>query len=142
VLHLESTCATLRQSGRIQPDISTGAENDLEQATELARRMVLRFGMSERLGAQTFGVPPGVRYLFEGAADRNYAESTARIIDEEVRRLLEHEHERARALLDSRRGALQAIAKELLARETIERAELEAIVAKHPRREPIRAASA
>jgi cell division protease FtsH len=123
-------------------DISTGAENDLEQASELARRMVLRFGMSDRLGAQTFGVPSGSRWVLEGSLERNYAEATARIIDEEVRRLLEHEHDRARVILESRRDALQAIAKELLARETIERAELESIVTKHPRRPPIRAASA
>jgi cell division protease FtsH len=118
--------------GVIFEDTSTGAENDLERATELARQMVCRFGMSSRLGPVTMGRPLGARYL-EGALpmgmERNFSEETARAVDAEVRSVLETEQSRAHELLERRRSALERIARALLERETIERGELEAILA-------------
>jgi cell division protease FtsH len=114
-------------------DVSTGAQNDLERASELARQMVCRFGMSS-LGAQTFGRPGGGAFLggpvsFE---ERNFSEETARQIDAEVGKLLEGEHARAKALLGSRRPVLDAIAQRLLEQETIDRDELEALAKAAP----------
>ncbi|MEW6434423.1 MAG: ATP-dependent zinc metalloprotease FtsH [Myxococcota bacterium] len=109
-------------------DISTGAQNDLERASELARQMVCRFGMSE-LGAQTFGKPGGGQFLggpvsFE---ERNFSEETAKKIDAEVGKILEAEHKRAKEILLSKRAVLDSIALRLLEKETIDREELEAL---------------
>lgn len=111
-------------------DISTGAQNDLERATETARQMVCRFGMSEKLGALTYGRPMGLRFLdvpVSMGEEKNFSEETARAIDAEVRAIVEHEHKRARLILMERREALMAIAGRLLEIETLERAELETI---------------
>jgi cell division protease FtsH len=111
-------------------DLSTGAENDLERATETARQMVCRFGMSDKLGPLTFGRPVGARFLEAPVIfgdDRNFSEETARAIDAEVRSIVETEHRRARVVLESRRGALSEIAERLLERETLERDEIETI---------------
>jgi cell division protease FtsH len=111
-------------------DVSTGAQNDLEQASELARRMTCSFGMSERLGAQTFGAS-GPSYLGGGelGRGRGYSDETARLIDREVRALLEAEHARARAILTERRRTLEGVATELFARETLDGPQLAAAVA-------------
>jgi cell division protease FtsH len=110
-------------------DVSTGAEDDLERATEIARQMVCRFGMSDALGAMTFGRSGRARYLALPieAMERNFSEETARRIDTEIKVLLEAEHGRARRELESKRSALDAIANELLKHETLQRAELEAL---------------
>jgi cell division protease FtsH len=117
-------------------DTSTGAENDLERATETARQMVCRFGMSSKLGPVTMGRSLGARFL-EGALpmgeERNFSEETARAVDAEIRSVLESEQARAHDLLERRRGALERIARALLERETIERAELQAILAEEAR---------
>lgn len=111
-------------------DVSTGAQNDLERATETARHMVCHYGMSDALGAQTFGRSHAARYLDGGRVEeRNYSEQTAQAIDAEVRRWLGAENERARAILVRRRAALEALAQRLLVVETLERGELEALVA-------------
>jgi cell division protease FtsH len=113
-------------------DTSTGAENDLERATETARQMICRFGMSSKLGPVTMGRSLGARFL-EGALpmgeERNFSEETARAVDAEIRSVLESQQSRAHELLERRRGALEHIARELLERETIDRPELEAILA-------------
>jgi cell division protease FtsH len=117
-------------------DTSTGAENDLERATETARQMICRFGMSSKLGPVTMGRPLGARYL-EGALpmgeERNFSEETARAVDAEIRSVLDSQQARAHDLLEERRTALERIAQVLLERETIERSELEAILAEEPR---------
>jgi cell division protease FtsH len=117
-------------------DVSTGAEDDFERATELARLMVCRFGMSE-LGAQSFGRAPG-RYaqLPMELESRVHSERTAERIDEAVARVLDEEHRRARRILTERRGALDDVATMLLAKETLERSELEAIAHEERPREP------
>ncbi len=110
-------------------DLSTGAANDLERATETARQMVSRFGMSENLGPVTFGRASGMRFLSGGMGEeRNFSEETARAIDGEVRRILEAEYARAKRILEDRRGALEAIAQRLLEVETLDRPQLEKLV--------------
>jgi cell division protease FtsH len=112
-------------------DISTGAQNDLERATETARQMVCRFGMSEALGPLTYGRPAGMRFLDTPVTmgeERNFSEETARAIDAEVRAIIDAEHKRARAILMERRAVLDAIAGRLLEVETLERTDLEAMV--------------
>ena len=118
----------------ILDDISTGAHNDLERASETARQMVTRFGMTEELGPVTYGRNTSARFLktpVDLGEERNYSEETARAIDGAVRTLIDAEHERARRILRERRDALERIAQLLLERETVERAELEALVAQH-----------
>jgi cell division protease FtsH len=108
-------------------DVSTGAEDDLERASEIARQMVCRFGMSEALGPMTFGAGSRARFLPFEQESRNYGDATARLIDEETRKLIEREHERARAVLRERHDALHAVAGELLIHETLQRSEIEAL---------------
>jgi len=110
-------------------DISTGAEDDLERATEMARQMVCRFGMSDALGPVTLGRSGRARFLpMMDATERDFSEETARRIDAEIKALLVAEHQRARHELEANRVALDAIANELLQHETLQRSELEAIV--------------
>jgi cell division protease FtsH len=102
-------------------EVTTGAANDLERATELARRMVCEFGMSERLGPVTLGRKAGPIFLGRDIVeDRNYSEAVASEIDREVRRLVEECYERAKQLLIQNRHALDAIAERLLEEETID----------------------
>jgi cell division protease FtsH len=111
-------------------DVFTGAQNDLERATETARQMVCRFGMSARLGTATWGRPMGARFLESPVSfgeDRNFSEETARAIDGEVRALIDTEHTRARTLLSEHRAVLEAIAQKLLIDETVEGEDLIAL---------------
>jgi cell division protease FtsH len=110
----------------IEGDVSTGAENDLERATETARLMVTRFGMSEKLGPISYGAQAN-RYLEVGVQMRDTSEETARTIDQEVRTLVEAQHQRALVILRENEATLRAIAQKLLTDETLERKELEAI---------------
>jgi cell division protease FtsH len=110
-------------------DVSTGAQDDLERATELARHMVMRFGMSDRLGPQTFGRTGGLRYLgLMDGEERNYGEETARTIDAEVKSILGAAWDRARKLVADRRDELEDLAAALLDKETLEREEIELLV--------------
>jgi cell division protease FtsH len=105
---------------------TTGAENDIEQATQLARSMVTRWGMSEKLGMVQLA-PRENRYLGGaiGLGDaRLVGEETARLIDEEVRRIVEECHEEARRLLVRHRSALDALVAALLQRETLDEQEI------------------
>ncbi len=109
-------------------DASTGAADDLERATATARQMITRFGMSEAVGPITLGGPPGLKYLdtpFELGQGRDYSEETARRVDAALRSIVEAERDRAQAILEEKRFALERIAGRLLAVETLERAELE-----------------
>jgi cell division protease FtsH len=122
--------------------ISTGAQDDLERATAIARQMVCRLGMSEALGALTWGRADTLRFL-PGTEnyERDYSEETARAIDAEVRRLVEEAHARAAAILRDRRPELEAIGRELLVRETLDRPELESLAAPRSERRPAAAAA-
>ena len=115
-------------------DLSTGASNDLERATETARQMICRFGMSEKLGPLTYGKPQSSRFLESAMSfgdERNFSEETSRIIDHEVRALIEGQYARARSILEQKRGVLQTIAERLLVVETLERTELERLAGLH-----------
>jgi cell division protease FtsH len=110
-------------------DMSTGAQDDLERATATARQMICRFGMSDEIGPITVGAAASLRYLeiAELAPARDYSEETARRIDNALRELVENEHDRAQVILQTRRAALERIAARLLAVETLDHAELEAL---------------
>ncbi|SEK10853.1 ATP-dependent zinc metalloprotease FtsH [Paraburkholderia diazotrophica] len=102
-------------------DVSTGAENDLERATAMARHMVTRYGMSERTGLATVGESADKMVLpgFERWRGASCSDDTARLVDEEIRRMLDDAHARVRATLSSQRAALERIAKLLLEREVL-----------------------
>ena len=103
-------------------EISTGAQNDLQRATDIARAMVTQFGMSDRLGVISYDGPARSRFLEVpvGGERSAYAEETATQIDVEVKRIMEEAHGRAREVLSSRRRALDDLAQRLLEREVIE----------------------
>ena len=111
--------------------VSTGASDDLEKATELARQMVTRFGMSGRLGQLTYGHALASRFLHMPFVpeERNYSERTAEAIDDEVRSLIDHQYERVSHLLREHHDGLKAIVDQLIQKETLERAELESLLA-------------
>ncbi len=102
-------------------EITTGASNDLEKVTETAKQMVMRFGMSERLGPRVFGHDRGQPFLGrEFSAEPDYSDEIAREIDDEIRRIVEGAHQTAKDLLTDRRDDLDRISKILLERETID----------------------
>jgi cell division protease FtsH len=102
-------------------EITTGASNDLEKVTETAKQMVMRFGMSERLGPRVFGHDRGQPFLGrEFSSEPDYSDEIAREIDDEIRRIVESAHQTARGLLSDRRDDLDHISKLLLERETID----------------------
>jgi cell division protease FtsH len=106
-------------------DPSTGASNDIEKATGTARKMVTQFGMSERIGAVKLGSGGGEPFLGRDMAqERNYSDSVAYIVDEEVRRLIDQAHDEAYAILTENRDVLDQLALELLERETLNQAEI------------------
>src|SRR5262249_35057082 len=112
---------------------TTGAESDLKAATDLARRMVGLWGMSDELGPVSYNV--GERDPFLGreiAAPKEYAESTADRIDMAVTRLLEDAHTQATKVLTEQRAVLDALADELFRKETVSGAQLAAIVESKP----------
>ena len=110
--------------------ISTGASDDLQRASELIRQMVMRFGMSERLGHLTYGASqnaPFLRLPFV-SDERNYSEKTAEAIDEEVRRISDRLYLRAKTIVTSRRAELERIARELIRKETLDREQIELLL--------------
>src|SRR5204863_4818008 len=105
-------------------EITTGASNDLEKVTATAKQMVMRFGMSDRLGPRVFGHDHGQPFLGrEFSSEPDYSDEIAREIDDEIRRIIENAHQRAKDILVQRRGDLTTIPELLLKRETIEREE-------------------
>jgi cell division protease FtsH len=111
-------------------EVSTGAQDDLARATDIARRMVLQYGMSDKLGPLTYehGRPP--LFLEPGASPprREVSEATARQIDSEVRALIAAAHARARRILEAQRPALETLAQLLLQQETVEGDELRTLL--------------
>lgn len=108
-------------------DITTGAANDLEQATKLARAMVTRYGMSEKLGPMTFGEKQELVFLGKEIGEqREYSEKVAQEIDEEVRRIIREAYERAKEILIKHRDKLDRLAQALMEKETLEGDELKA----------------
>ena len=119
--------------GRIAEEIvfghlSTGAQNDLVRVTELARKMVREWGMSERIGPMAWGTQGPVFLGEDLVHTRDYSDETARVIDEEVERILRQEESRARRVLRLHRRGLDAVARMLLERETLDGDEVSNLV--------------
>jgi cell division protease FtsH len=105
--------------------LSTGAENDLQNATSLARQMVTRWGMSERIGPVSLNQDDGNQFLGPGfGTGREHSETLAAQVDQEVRRILEECEVRARTLLTTERHRLEALAEALLREESLDEAEI------------------
>ncbi|HUI04538.1 MAG TPA: ATP-dependent zinc metalloprotease FtsH [Acidimicrobiales bacterium] len=123
----------VRMGGRaaellVYGDLSTGASNDLVGNTELARKMVREWGMSEELGPMAWG-SQGMVFLGEDLLhSRDYSEDTARVVDAEIARILRHQEERAIELLSRHRAGLDAVARSLLERETLDGSEVSTLV--------------
>ncbi len=113
-------------------ELSTGAHNDLDRATDIVRSMVIEYGMSDVLGPMTFPRRRGPAFLGDRAGlmseQREYSEATAQALDTEVKRLLEERLARVKALLTEKRAVLERVSKTLLEKETLEAAEFEALV--------------
>jgi cell division protease FtsH len=119
-------------------EITTGAGNDIERATELARKMVCEWGMSERLGPLTYGKREEMIFLGrEIAQHQDYSESTAVEIDREVRRLVVENYDRAKDLIKGRLQTLHALAAALLEKEVLDALEIDAIVVGETLQEPV-----
>ncbi len=110
-------------------EVTTGAANDLEKVTATAKQMVMRFGMSEKLGPRVFGHDHGQPFLGrEFSAEPDYSDEIAREIDDEIRRIVEAAHVQAKDLLAERRASLEKLSEILVKRETIEREQFEALL--------------
>jgi cell division protease FtsH len=105
-------------------EVTTGASNDIEKVTATAKQMVMRFGMSEKLGPRVFGHDQGQPFLGrEYSSEPDYSDDVAREIDDEIRRVVEEAHQSARNILEQHRDDLTHTSEILLNRETIEREE-------------------
>jgi cell division protease FtsH len=111
-------------------DFTTGAGNDLHRTTQIARRMICEFGMSEVLGPRTFGDSSSPVFLGRdyGSIDRDYSDSTATLIDQEIKKIVDEAHQRASRMLADNREALVRVAEALIERETIDATELDLLM--------------
>jgi cell division protease FtsH len=110
-------------------EITTGASNDLEKVTATAKQMVMRFGMSEKLGPRVFGHEHSQPFLGrEFSSEPDYSDEIAREIDDEIRRIVEGAHQSAKDILGTHRESLETISEILIKRETIEREQFEALL--------------
>jgi len=131
--HLHNTIAIM-MGGRIAEElifnnVTTGAGNDIDKATDLARKMVCEWGMSEKLGPLSFGKKEQEIFLGrEISQHRDFSESTAIEIDKEVRRFVTENYERAKRLLTSNIKALVALAEALLEKESLDNSAVEAVI--------------
>ncbi|MEA2406161.1 MAG: cell division protease FtsH, partial [Thermoleophilaceae bacterium] len=117
-------------------EVTTGASNDLEKVTATAKQMVMRFGMSEKLGPRVFGHDHGQPFLGrEFSSEPDYSDDVAREIDDEIRRIVEEAHQVARRVLEEKREALDLTSEILLRRETIEREQFIELLAGKPEEE-------
>ncbi len=110
-------------------EVTTGASNDLEKVTATAKQMVMRFGMSEKLGPRVFGHDHGQPFLGrEFSAEPDYSDEIAREIDDEIRRIVESSHLQAKDILTNYRDSLEKLSEILIKRETIEKEQFEALL--------------
>nr|WP_199307692.1 MULTISPECIES: ATP-dependent zinc metalloprotease FtsH3 [unclassified Leptolyngbya] len=113
-----------------EEEVTTGASNDLQQVARVARQMVTRFGMSERLGPVALGRQQGGMFLGRDImAERDFSEETASAIDDEVRNLVEQAYRRAKSVLAENRSVLNQLAQMLVERETVDSEELQELLA-------------
>jgi cell division protease FtsH len=111
-------------------EVTTGASNDLEKVTATAKQMVMRFGMSDKLGPRVFGHEHSQPFLGrEFSTEPDYSDEIAREIDDEVRRIIEAAHMRAKSILTDHKNQLERISKILVKRETLEKTEFEGLLA-------------
>src|SRR6266513_5557356 len=111
-------------------EITTGAANDIEKVTQTAKQMVMRFGMSEKLGPRVFGHDHAQPFLGrEFSSEPDYSDEIAREIDDEIRRIVESAHQSAKDILTEHRESLEKISQILVKRETIEKEEFAALLA-------------
>jgi cell division protease FtsH len=109
-----------------EEEVTTGASNDLQQVARVARQMVTRFGMSDRLGPVALGRQNGNVFLGRDiASDRDFSDETAAAIDEEVRNLVEQAYRRAKEVLVNNRSLLDRLAQMLVEKETVDAEELQ-----------------
>jgi cell division protease FtsH len=113
-------------------EVSTGAQNDLVKATDIARSMVTEYGMSESLGLVAFERGREALYLQTAAfpSSQEYSEETSREIDAEIKRIVDEAHQRARKILKKKKAVLDKVAKTLLEKEVITGDELKKLVSK------------
>lgn len=109
-------------------DVSTGAQNDLQRATDLARSMIMEYGMSQKLGLVTFQKERRSIFLEGPSVPRDYSEERARMIDEEVENILGQAHKRVSRILQERRELLEKVANALLEKEVMEGRELRSMI--------------
>src|SRR5262249_15016371 len=118
-------------------DITTGALDDIEKATKLARRMVTEFGMSDRIGPLTLGQKQGEVFLRRGfATTPDYSDRVAFEIDQEVRRLIDEAHDVALEVLTENRAKLESLAAVLVEKETLEKDDIEEFFGDVKKRSP------
>src|SRR5206468_6751995 len=111
-------------------EVTTGAADDLERVTGIAKQMIMRFGMSEKLGPRVLGRNHDLPFLGrEMAAEPDYSEELAREIDEEIRRVIEEAHERAKQVLRDHFEQLHQLSAILIERETIDKDQFERLLA-------------
>ncbi|XTZ19747.1 MAG: ATP-dependent zinc metalloprotease FtsH3, partial [cyanobacterium endosymbiont of Rhopalodia fuxianensis] len=112
-----------------EEEVTTGASNDLQQVARVARQMVSRFGMSDRLGPVALGRQNGNVFLGRDiASDRDFSDQTAAAIDEEVRQLVDNAYIRAKDVLVNNRHILDKLAEMLVEKETVDAEELQSIL--------------
>jgi len=113
-----------------EEEVTTGASNDLQQVARVARQMITRFGMSDRLGPVALGRQQGNMFLGRDiVAERDFSEETAAIIDEEVRQLVDTAYQRAKSVLTNNRAILDRLAQMLVEKETVDADELQELLA-------------
>lgn len=112
-----------------EEEVTTGASNDLQQVTRVARQMVMRYGMSDRLGPVALGRQNGSMFLGRDiASDRDFSDATASTIDEEVRKLVDEAYERAKNVILGNKHILDKLAEMLIDKETVDAEELQEIL--------------
>jgi cell division protease FtsH len=121
--------------GRISEELfmnqmTTGASNDFERATQLARDMVMRYGMSDSMGMMIYGEPSGEMFLGRNMQmQSNVSEETRRMVDAEIRRIIDQQGKIARDILEANRGKVEMMTKILLEKETIGSEEIKRVIA-------------
>jgi cell division protease FtsH len=123
-------------------DITSGAENDIQRATQMARRMVTQWGMSDKLGTVTMGHKEELVFLGRDLGEqRNYSEEIAALIDEEIRSIIGHGYQTAKTILTQQRTKMDAVVERLKIVETIDGKELDEILAGEEPEAPAAASS-